>query len=189
MDPAAVLVGGARSPAGPHKDIPLYVSAPNMAKRSRKYGFTNVEVLQWGDERSLTDTVMLQVFEEHVGRGRRSNNYGVIGSQARLFFGGEALDLDAIRRCGEANKPFDVAIGPVNGTHLLGKKLTVTAAEMLEAARLLGAPKLLPVHDEHKPFGPLLEVASSIRDLDTVDHSDIEIIELGLGERHQQPAA
>ena len=160
----------------PHKDTPVYVSAPNMEKSARKYGFTNVEVLAWGDRRALTDTVTLQAIEEHIGRGRQTNNYGILGSSSRIFFGGEVLDLDAIRRCGEANEPFDLAIGPVNGVRLLGRQLTATASEMLEATRLLKAPKLLPVHDEHKPFGPLLRIESSICDLDTVDHDDIEII-------------
>ena len=59
----------------------------------------------------------------------------------------------------------------------MGRQLTATAAQMLAATRLLHAPKLLPVHDEHKPFGPLLKIASSIRDLDTVEHSDVEIID------------
>jgi L-ascorbate metabolism protein UlaG (beta-lactamase superfamily) len=143
-------------------------------------------VLEWGAQRHLTDTVTLHVFEEHSGHGRQTNNYGIIGSNARIFFGGEVLDLDAIRRCGEANEPFDVAIGPVNGAHLFSRQLTVTAPEMLEATRLLKAPKMVPVHDEHKPLGPLLKVTSSIRGLDTIDHDDVEIIELELGERYQQ---
>lgn len=52
--------------------------------------------------------------------------------------------------------------------------------------RLLHAPKLIPVHDEHKPFGRMLKIASSIRDLDSIDHDDVEIIELGLGQRYEQ---
>lgn len=170
----------------PHKDTLVYVSADNMVDQAREYGFTNVENLEWGEKRSLTDTVKLFVYEEHIGRGQRSNNYGIVGPNARVFFGGEVLDLGAVRRCGEEHGAFDVAVGPVNGVHLFGRKLTVTATEMLEAARLLSAPRLLPVHDEHKPFGPLLKIASSIRDLDEIEHGDVEIIELGLGERYEQ---
>jgi L-ascorbate metabolism protein UlaG (beta-lactamase superfamily) len=155
-----------------------------MEKSARKHGFTNVEVLEWGDQRALTDTVTLHAIEEHVGK-RRSNNYGIVGSKARLFFGGEVLDLGAIRRYGEANAPFDVAIGPVNGVFLMSRQLTVTAPQMLEAARLLKAPKLVPVHDEHKQLGPMLKVTSSIRELDAVDHDDVEIIELDFGRRYE----
>ena len=172
--------------AYPHKGIPVYVGAPSMEAAARTSGFTNVEVLEWGARRTITDTVVLHALEEHVGRGGQTNNYGIIGANARLFFGGEVLDLDSIRRCGESYGPFDVAVGPVNGVHLLGRQLTATATEMLEAARLLGAPKLLPVHDEHRAFGPLLRVKSSIRDLDSVAHDDIEIIELDLGQRYEQ---
>jgi L-ascorbate metabolism protein UlaG (beta-lactamase superfamily) len=171
--------------AYPHKDTPMYVSAPNMEKSARKQGFTNVEVLEWGAERALTGTVTLRAIEEHIGHDRRSNNYGIFGSKSRIFFGGEVLDLDAIRRFGEANAPFDVAIGPVNGVFLINRQLTVTAPQMLEAARLLKAPKLLPVHDEHKQLGPMLKVTSSIREFDTVDHDDVEIIELDFGRRYE----
>lgn len=170
----------------PHKSTPVYVSAPNMQQAARKAGFTNVEVLAWGTQRQLTDSVTLHALEEHVGRGRQTNNYGIVGSQARVFFGGEVCDLAAIGRVAATHAPFDVAIGPVNGVHLLGRQLTTTAVQMLEAARLLRAPKLLPVHDEHKPFGRLLKIASSIRDLDAVNHDDVEVIELALGERYAQ---
>ena len=68
----------------------------------------------------------------------------------------------------------------------MGRQLTATAPQMLEATRLLHAPKLLPLHDEHKPFGRLLKIASSIRDLDNVEHDDVEIIELSLGQRYEQ---
>ena len=174
--------------AYPYKDTPVFVSATNMEQSARKVGFTNVAVLEWGAERKLTETVTLYCLEEHVGRGRQTNNYGIVGANARIFFGGEVCDLAAIGRVGAAHQPFDVAIGPVNGVHLLGRQLTATASQMLDAARLLHAPKLLPVHDEHKPFGPLLKVASSIRDLDTIEHSDVAIIELALGERYEQPS-
>jgi L-ascorbate metabolism protein UlaG (beta-lactamase superfamily) len=172
-----------------HKDTLVYVSEDNMANQAQKVGFTNVETLVWGEVRPLTESVTLRALDEHVGRGRRSNNYALTSPQARIFFGGEVLDLEAVARCGRDHGPFDVAIGPVNGVHLLGRQLTVTAAEMLEATRLLGAPKLLPVHDEHRPFGPLLKIASSVRDLDLVPHDDIEVLELSLGERHDDSAA
>lgn len=180
--------GIAQMQAYPYKKTPMFVSAPNMETVARKHGFTNVEVLPWGAERAITDTVALHAIEEHIGRGGQTNNYGIVGSGARVFFGGEVLDLDAIRRCGESNEPFDVAIGPVNGVRLLGRQLTATATEMLEATRILKAPRLIPVHDEHKPFGPLLKVSSSIRDLDGVDHEDVEIVELALGERYEHVA-
>lgn len=178
--------GMAEMQAYPHKDTPIYVSAPNMEQSARKVGFTNVEVLEWGATRALTDTVTLHAFEEHIGRGRQTNSYGIIGANARIFFGGEVCDLAAVGRVGQANAPFDVAIGPVNGVHLMGRQLTATASQMLEATRLLHAPKLVPVHDEHKPFGRLLKIASSIRELDNVAHDDVEIIELSLGQRFEQ---
>lgn len=171
----------------PDKQVPVYVSEQNMVERAAEFGFTNVERLAWGELRSLTPTVTLRALEEHVGRGNQTNSYAITGPGARVFFGGEVLDLGAVRRCGQDHGPFDVAIGPVNGVHLLGRQLTVTAQQMLEATRLLGAPVLVPVHDEHRSFGPLLRVSSSAHDLHDVPHDDIDVVDLDLGERYQAP--
>ncbi len=180
---------GVKEIAGyPRKDTPIYVSNENMETQAREYGFTHVETLAWGESRPLTDTVTLTAVEEHVGRGNRTSNYAVVGSEARVFFGGEVLNLDAVRRGADTHGPFDVAIGPVNGVHLLGRQLTVTAEQMLEAARILGAPRLIPIHDEHRALWPLLRVASSARDLDALPHGDVEVVELAFGQRHLHPA-
>ncbi len=173
----------------PRKDTPVYVCNENMETQARKYGFTAVETLEWNGSRPLTDTVTLTAVEEHVGRGNRTSNYAIVGSTAKVFFGGEVLNLDAVRRSAATYGPFDVAIGPVNGVHLLGRQLTVTAEQMLEAARILGAPTLIPIHDEHRAFRPLLKVASSARDLHALTHDDVEVLELDFGERYVHRAA
>jgi len=106
-----------------------------------------------------------------------------VSDSARVFFGGEVLALDALRRHRLDAGTYDVAIGPVNGVRLFGRPLTVTAAEMLEATRILGAPTLVPVHDEHRAIPGIVAIGSSIRDLDLIDHDDVRVVELGFGER------
>lgn len=168
----------------PRKDTPIFACAAAMAEEARAVGFTEVEVLQWGDERALSKNVTLVALEEHVGRGGPSADYAIIGTTARLFFGGEVLALDAVARAGRDHGPFDVAIGPVNGVKLLRRRLTVGAEGMLAATRLLGAPRLIPVHDEHRSLWPLVRVSSSVRDLDNVPHHDVEVLDLAPGERY-----
>ncbi len=171
----------------PHKDVPVYACTDHMVDEARKYGFTSVENLAWGEHRALTDSVTLHAVADHARGERRTNDYAIIGPGTRVFFGGEALDLAAIGTCGRELGPFDVAIGPVNGVHLMGRQLTTTAQEMLEATRLLGAGTLVPVHDEHRSFRPLLRIASSVRDLDLVAHDDVDVVELAFGERYAHP--
>ena len=57
---------------------------------------------------------------------------------------------------------------------------------------LLGPPvvakRVIPIHDEHRPFGPLLKITSSVRDLDDVPRNGVEVLELALGERFAPPS-
>ena len=100
---------------------PVYVSDERMAKKARRVGFKNVARLPWGETRKITDKVTLEAIEERVAWGRYSSNYDFYSAHVRLFVGTEALDVDAARRFAEKSDPMDVAIGPMNAVHLMGK--------------------------------------------------------------------
>lgn len=163
---------------------PVYVSDESMAKKATKVGFTKVEVMPWGETRAITDQVTLESVEEHIGRGRTSSNYGIVSDDVRFFFAPEALDLDAARRYAETTEPYDVVMGPVNGVHIMGKQLTVTAAEMIEITKMLKAPKFVVFHDSHKPLMGMIKIASSAKNIADVDTTGIEIIELEVGNHY-----
>lgn len=167
----------------PDKDVPLYVCADHMVESANAVGFVNAERVEWGRSLELSRHVRLDVIEEHTGRGNATNNYALVSDDARVFFGGEMLDLDALRRHMETTEPYDVAIGPVNGVKFMGRQLTTTAIEMVEACRILGARTLVPIHDEHRGIPFLLNVTSSARDLGHLEHSGIRVVELELGGR------
>lgn len=168
----------------PHKDsTPVYCATDSMAKRVRKVGFTRVERLQWGDHRKLTESVSLEVIEDHVSLGNTTSNYAITSPNARIFFGGETLRPEPISRYARENDPFDAVIGPVNGVHIMGKQLVAMAAEMVEVTRILRSSILVPIHYAHRNLGPLGAPRSSVRDLDTIEHSDMRIVELSPGER------
>ena len=173
----------------PDKGIPVYVCADHMIDSAKAAGFDNVERVEWGQSVALSDQVRLEVIEEHTGRGNPTNNYGLTSENARVFFGGEVLDLEALRRHMSTAPAYDVAIGPVNGVQLLGRQLTATAEQMLEATRILGAPVLVPIHDEHRSIPLLLKVGSSARDLDAIEHADVRVVELAFGARYEEPAS
>ena len=162
----------------------VYVADESMAESARAAGFSRVETLTWGERRSLTDTVELEVVPEHVAvDGMRTNNYAINSSRVRIFFGGEVRDVDAVTNYARTATSFDVAIGPVNGVMFKGRQLVTTAAEMAEVTRALGATRLIPIHDGHLPFEGLVGVTSSSADLATLDLGGIEVVTLASGQR------
>ena len=162
----------------------VYVADESMAESARAAGFRHVETLTWGERRRLTDTVELEVVPEHVALdGMRTNNYAINSSRARIFFGGEVRDVDAVTNYALTATAFDVAIGPVNGVTFKGRQLVTTAAEMAKVTRALGATRLIPIHDGHLPFEGLVGITSSSADLDSLDLGGIEVVTLASGQR------
>ena len=169
----------------PHRQTTaVFVADESMAESARAAGFRNVERLTWGERRRLTDTVELEVVPEHVAAdGMRTNNYAIKSSRARIFFGGEVLDVDAVTNYAVTTTDFDVAIGPVNGVIFKGRQLVTTAAEMAKVTRALGATRLIPIHDGHQPFEGLVGITSSSADLESLDLGGIEVVTLAPGQR------
>lgn len=82
----------------------------------------------------------------------------------RVFFGGETRELEPLRRYRRDHPAVDVFVGPVNGMRLLGHKLVTDAREAVEAARILGATTMIPIHDGHRSLVPLAWPASTASD-------------------------
>ena len=169
----------------PHRDTTaVYVADESMAQSARAAGFQHVETLAWGERRRLTDTVELEVVPEHVAAdGMRTNNYAINSPHARIFFGGEVLDVGAVTNYALTAAAFDCAIGPVNGVLFKGRQLVTTAAEMVAITQALGATRLLTIHDGHLPFEGLVAITSCAADLADLDLGDIDIVTLASGER------
>ena len=169
----------------PHRaTTPVYVAGENMVERATEAGFTNVEVLEWGQTRRLTDQMTLEAIADHDRDGLITTNYALTSPEARIFYGGETLELAALERYRESGDAFDAAIGPINGMRLLGRQLVVTAAQMMEATRILEAPVLVPIHYAHRSIWPFVKVGSSLTDLREARDGDIRIVELQAGERY-----
>lgn len=169
----------------PHRDTTaVYVADESMAQSARAAGFQHVETLAWGERRRLTDTVELEVVPEHTAaNGMGTNNYAINGSRARVFFGGEVLDVDAVTNYARTADAFDCAIGPVNGVLFKGRQLVTTAAEMAAVAKAVGAKHLIPIHDGHLPYDGLVTITSSAADLNDLELSEIQVVMLASGER------
>jgi len=169
----------------PHRETTaVYVADESMAESARAAGFRHVETLAWGERRQLTDTVELEVVPEHVAAdGMRTNNYAINSSCARIFFGGEVLDLETLTTYARTADAFDCAIGPVNGVLFKGRQLVTTAAEMAKVSQALGAARLITIHDGHLPFEGLVAITSCAADLAELDLEGLEVITLSSGER------
>jgi L-ascorbate metabolism protein UlaG (beta-lactamase superfamily) len=125
------------------------VVTPNtrMGRVARRAGFS--QVVRLDDGRSLDfGPVRIEAFAGG-GLGPRTNVYVFTTPTVRVMFGGEACDVDAVRRWSRANGPVDVAMLPVNGLSVFRRSLVMSAAEAVEAAAAAGAGTLIAVHDAH----------------------------------------
>ncbi len=169
----------------PHRQTTaVYVADETMAETARTAGFRHVETLAWGERRRLTDTVELEVVPEHIAAdGMRTNNYAINSSRARIFSGGEVLDVDAVTNYAQSTDAFDCAIDPVNGVMFKGRQLVTTADEMAKVTRALRATRLITIHDGHLPFEGLVAITSCAADLDGIDLGGVEVVTLAARER------
>lgn len=150
------------------KAVPVLVPHDQMAAQARREGFSRVEVAEWGTRRRVGPTLTIDVLEAQLSRGVRINNYVLDGDQGRVFFGGEALALEPLRRYRYSHPPVDLFVGPCNGIRLLGRQLVMGAASAVEAAQILGARGIVPVHYAHRRLGPLAaarDTANDVRNL------------------------
>lgn len=65
-----------------------------------------------------------------------------------VYFGGDArLDEGVLRRIRDEEGPVRVALLPVGGTRILGRKVTMSPRDAARAADLLGAAAVVPIHE------------------------------------------
>jgi L-ascorbate metabolism protein UlaG (beta-lactamase superfamily) len=131
---------------------PVFVATSKMAKQATRIGFKDVEVVSWGTRRSIAPNVALEVVEAHRDLGGPVNSYVLSSQSARIFYGGEARDLEPLRCYRREHSPVDIAIAPVNGVHFFGRKLVMGPQDLIEAARILGAGDVVPIHDALDPI-------------------------------------
>ncbi|NOZ00746.1 MAG: MBL fold metallo-hydrolase, partial [Deltaproteobacteria bacterium] len=66
----------------------------------------------------------------------------------RVFFGGDArLDQDVAHKIADRFGPFGLALLPVGGTRILGRRTVMSPKDAVTAADILGAAKVIPIHE------------------------------------------
>jgi len=142
--------------------VRVFVPMAAMAQKARAVGFSDVEVVGWGEQREVVPGLGLEVVEGHEVVGMVVNNYVLRLGGLSVFFGSEARESGPLEAYRRRRGPVDVAILPSNAVHLFGfVKLVMGGAEAVAATRLLGARTLFVVHDAHRAFPPLVSVRSS----------------------------
>jgi len=127
---------------------PLLVCTANMLAHAHQIGFTRARQVAWGQTLELDDGLSVEVVEAHISQKEKLNNYVLTMDGVRVFFGGEARDLEPLRRYAQHAPSVDVALLPVNGLTVMGgPQLVMGPADALDAARILGARNLGCIHD------------------------------------------
>lgn len=93
-----------------------------------------------------------------------TNSYLLSSAGRTVFVGTEACGLAPIRAAAAARR-VDVALLPIDGTRLFGRRLVMDAAVAVEAARILGAQTLVPIHYAVRGLPGLLRCPSGPLDL------------------------
>jgi L-ascorbate metabolism protein UlaG (beta-lactamase superfamily) len=155
-----------------------------MTRSARRAGFGTAEVLRWGERRRpASDLEIICLPGERIG-GMRTNSYLLSSGGINVFVGTEARGLGPIRATAAAHR-VDVAILPINGIRLFGQPPVMDAPTAVEAARLLGASVLIPIHFSQRPMPPLLRPQSGPLDLPdrTEGGRRLSIEVIGTGQR------
>jgi L-ascorbate metabolism protein UlaG (beta-lactamase superfamily) len=149
----------------PHKQaIPVFAATKAMAKKAERAGFTQTEVLTWGETRKVSDDLEIVCVAGEHGVGRHTNNYLLRTPDTTVLVSTEAHSLEPIQQIA-ANHHVDIAILPIDGLQFLRKQLVMNAEQALGAAELLGAHTLVPIHYSQRSFAGLVRCSSGIQEL------------------------
>jgi L-ascorbate metabolism protein UlaG (beta-lactamase superfamily) len=171
------------------RETPAYVATPSMERSAKAAGFEQAEVVAWNSKRVLSPNLTLEVVPAQRALGMKVNSYILATDTARVFVGTEACELEPLRCIRAQGKRIDVAILPIDGSSMAGRKLVMTAEDALEGARILGARTLVPIHYALKPVPLLLQTRSTLPQLLTLAHaaSEVKVVPLETGQRWSWP--
>ena len=162
----------------PHKDATkVYAASEEMVRRARRAGFQDVEQVGWGETRRINPRLTLEVVPAQKSGGALANNYVLSTDDVRVFVGTEACNLEPLRRYRDQNGPVDVALLPIDESRLFGHKLVMNGRDAIEAARVLGAQALFPLHYSLRPIPGVFQTPWSVERLQALTPSagDLEI--------------
>jgi L-ascorbate metabolism protein UlaG (beta-lactamase superfamily) len=149
----------------PHRSsTPVFVASKGMARSARSAGFDRVEILGWHERRDLGGGLTVECVPGERSFGITTNAYVLATPCTTIYIGTEARHLEPIATFA-TNRRVDIAVLPIDGLRVAGRRLVMNASEALEAARILGADTLVPIHYSQRPIPGILACTSGIDDL------------------------
>jgi L-ascorbate metabolism protein UlaG (beta-lactamase superfamily) len=143
---------------------PVFVASKGMARSARHAGLDRVEVLRWNEQRDLGNGLTVECVPGEPALGTKTNSFVLRTSATSIYVGTEARHLHPITRFA-ATGHVDIAVLPIDGLRVAGRRLVMNAAEALNAAQALGAHTLVPIHYSQRPIRGVLACTSGIEEL------------------------
>jgi L-ascorbate metabolism protein UlaG (beta-lactamase superfamily) len=128
---------------------PLVLLPPGARGRlGRAWPPSHVELAPW-QARTIGSVTVTAVPARHTGPGPDEVNHVLdLPGWGRVYFGGDArLDRDLFVTIAARFAPIRLALLPVGGTRILGKRTVMAPADAWEAARTLQAEAVVPIHE------------------------------------------
>lgn len=160
------------------KESPVLVPK-GLGKRVSSIGFTDVvELDQWQDYMLGTQKITA-VPARHTPR---SIGY-VIEGEKTVYFAGDTVLFSGIREIADRFK-IDIALLPIGGVVVLGRRLVMSPKDALEAVKILNPEIMIPIHWSTFPSIPLLfSMKGKPEELESLADSEvrkkIKIVERG----------
>ena len=124
------------------KSVPEAIAPARLAERLRKHGFQRVTTLEWWESATVGDVRVTAVPSSHAVP---QNGYVLEAHGVSAYLGGDTRTFDELADVAERFPRLDVALLPVNGERLLGFARSMGPEQAAEAAKTLGARRLIPI--------------------------------------------
>lgn len=124
------------------KSIPEAIAPARLEERLRRLGFQRVTPLAWWEEATVGEVRVTAVPALHAVP---ENGYVLESHGVSAYLGGDTRTFDALPEVAEHFPHLSVALLPVGGERLLGLSRTMGPEEAAEAAKALGAERVIPI--------------------------------------------
>lgn len=133
--------------------IPRAIVPAPLANRLRELGFAEVTPLVAWESTTVGD---VRVTGVPSGQGERALGYVLEGAGASLYFAGDAPFFPELGEIAAKFPRLEVAVLPIGGERTVGVSREMGPEQAAEAARLLGAQRVVPAQYGASNVAPLV---------------------------------
>jgi len=124
------------------KSVPEAIAPVRLEGRLKGLGFQRVTPLEWWESAMVGDVRVTAVPASHAVP---ENGYVLESHGVSAYLGGDTRSFDELPEVAERFPHLSVALLPVGGERLLGLARTMGPDEAAEAAKTLGAERVIPI--------------------------------------------